>query len=101
MSSSTRFIPRIYHDWRAMGINRFSFLFTKEMERNFYMCDIAPSYCHNDRAPGDPVIGSGVWDHRQSKLYMAFGRVRVRSHTIHGLALIIKPRFTCGERKIW
>ena len=101
MSSSARFMPRIYHDWKTMEINKFSFLFTKEIERTFYTCGLALSCCHNGRAPRDPVIESGVWDHRQSELFMAFGRVRVRSHTIHGLALIIKPRFTCGERKIW
>ena len=71
-----------------MDINEFSFLLTKEMERTFCMCNLALSNWPRAMiaSPKDPVDENKACDHRTSKLNMAFGRVHVRSHTIHGQA---------------
>ena len=58
MSSSTRFIPHIYHNWENMKINNFNILITKEIEKNFCMCDFAFINCHmcTKGTPKRPII---------------------------------------------
>ena len=44
MSASIRFIPgHICYDLENIGINKFYFLFTTEIQRNFYTWDLAAS----------------------------------------------------------
>ena len=92
MSSSICFIPSIYHDWENMGINKFNFLLTKEIQF-FYTCNFVPSSCHtyDNRTPKRPVIKDNACEFRPSKLKMACVCARARAiHVIHGQASIME-----------
>ena len=88
MSSYTRFVPRIYHDWENVEINEFNFLLTKEIQRNF-ACAILPlvtvTSAINTRRT-DQFFEYKVCDNRTSKKNMAC--VGASAHTIPGQAYV-------------
>ena len=84
MSSSICFIPRIYHDWENMEINKFNFLLTKETQF-FYTCNFAASSCRtcDNRTPKRPVIKDNACEFRTSELNMVCVCARARAIARH------------------